>query len=93
MFSFHTLYGEFVKQYRLMRPLSRLLWWLMREYHNRADMNLTVSQATQQDLTERGFHRVRFWPPAIDAGLFHPVAEAWRCGIAFQMDSRTGRSC
>ena len=43
VFSFHTLYGEFVKQYKLLRPLANVLWWLTREYHNRADMNLTVS--------------------------------------------------
>jgi glycosyltransferase involved in cell wall biosynthesis len=72
VFSFHTLYGEFVKQYPLMRPLSTLLWWLMREYHNRADINLTVSRVAQQDLTQRGFQRVHFWPPAVDGCLFHP---------------------
>jgi glycosyltransferase involved in cell wall biosynthesis len=72
VFSFHTLYGEFVKQYPLMRPLSTLLWWLMREYHNLADRNLTVSRAAQQDLTRRGFQRVHYWPPAVDGRLFHP---------------------
>jgi glycosyltransferase involved in cell wall biosynthesis len=72
VFSFHTLYGEFVKQYRVLRPLSALLWWMMREYHNRADVNLTVSSVTQQELMKRGFERVRFWPPAVDGRLFHP---------------------
>jgi glycosyltransferase involved in cell wall biosynthesis len=72
VFSFHTLYGEFVKGYPLLRPLSSLLWWLSREYHNRADVNLTVSSVTQQELTERGFRRVRFWPPAVDGDVFHP---------------------
>jgi glycosyltransferase involved in cell wall biosynthesis len=72
VFSFHTLYGEFVKQYRGLRPLSRLLWWLMRAYHNRADRNLTVSPAMRQDLQHRGFERVELWPPAVDCGLFHP---------------------
>jgi glycosyltransferase involved in cell wall biosynthesis len=72
VFSFHTLYGEFVRDYPLLRPLSRLLWWLSREYHNRADVNLTVSSVTQEELTKRGFRRVRFWPPAVDADLFHP---------------------
>jgi glycosyltransferase involved in cell wall biosynthesis len=72
VFSFHTLYGEFVKQYPLMRPLSILLWWLMREYHNLADSNLTVSRAAQQDLARRGFQRVHYWPPAVDSRLFHP---------------------
>jgi glycosyltransferase involved in cell wall biosynthesis len=72
VFSFHTLYGEFVKQYPLLRPLSTLLWWLMREYHNRADINLTVSRVAQQELTQRGFQRVHFWPPAVEGRLFHP---------------------
>jgi glycosyltransferase involved in cell wall biosynthesis len=72
VFSFHTLYGEFVKQYKLLRPLSNLLWWLTREYHNRADMNITVSSVTQDDLVKRGFRRVQFWPPAVDSNLFHP---------------------
>jgi glycosyltransferase involved in cell wall biosynthesis len=72
VFSFHTLYGEFVKQYRALKPLSALLWWLMREYHNRADVNLTVSSIMQQDLTRRGFWRVELWPPAVDDELFHP---------------------
>jgi glycosyltransferase involved in cell wall biosynthesis len=71
-FSFHTLYGEFVKQYPLLRPLSALLWWMMREYHNRADVNLTVSSVAREDLVERGFRSVYFWPPAVDGQLFHP---------------------
>jgi glycosyltransferase involved in cell wall biosynthesis len=72
VFSFHTLYGEFVKQYKVLKPLSHLIWWLMREYHNRADINLTVSRIMQEELRERGFQRVEFWPPAVDARLFHP---------------------
>jgi glycosyltransferase involved in cell wall biosynthesis len=72
VFSFHTLYGEFVKQYWTMKPLSKLLWWMMREYHNRADVNITVSSIMQQDLIDRGFQRVECWPPAVDSQLFHP---------------------
>jgi glycosyltransferase involved in cell wall biosynthesis len=72
VFSFHTVYGEFVKQYKLLRPLSNLLWWLSREYHNRAGVNITVSSMTQQELLKRGFQRVRLWPPAVDNEVFHP---------------------
>jgi glycosyltransferase involved in cell wall biosynthesis len=72
VFSFHTLYGEFVKQYRILKPLSALLWWMMRQYHNRADVNLTVSSIMQKDLAQRGFDRVELWPPAVDNDLFHP---------------------
>lgn len=73
VFSFHTLYGEFVKSYGGFRPLSRLIWWLTREYHNSADLNLTVSAAMVGDLRRRGFERVALWPPAVDADLFHPA--------------------
>ena len=72
VFSFHTLYGEFVKKYRVLRVLSTFLWWLMREYHNRADVNMTVSTVMQQELVQRGFRRVELWPPAVDTELFHP---------------------
>ncbi len=73
VFSFHTLYGEFVKGYKALQPLSGLIWWLMREYHNRADVNLTVSSIMQADLQRRGFERVELWPPAVDSDLFHPT--------------------
>jgi len=72
VFSFHTLYGEFVKQYKGLKALSNVLWWLTREYHNRANLNLTVSSAMQEDLVRRGFRRVELWPPAVDSDLFHP---------------------
>jgi glycosyltransferase involved in cell wall biosynthesis len=76
VFSFHTLYGEFVKQYRVLRPLSALLWWVMREYHNLADVNLTVSSVMREELTRRGFRRVELWPPAVDDDLFHPAQKS-----------------
>lgn len=72
VFSFHTLYPEFVKRYGLLKPLSKLLWRLSRHYHNCADLNLTVSDVTRLDLTDRGFDRVRLWQPAVDSELFHP---------------------
>jgi glycosyltransferase involved in cell wall biosynthesis len=72
VFSFHTLYGEFVKKYKALRPLSVFLWWLTREYHNRAEVNMTVSSVMQEDLVQRGFRRVELWPPAVDTDLFHP---------------------
>ena len=72
VFSFHTLYGEFVKRYKGLKPLSTYLWWLTREYHNRADLNLTVSSAMLDELIHRGFRRVELWPPAVDSDLFNP---------------------
>src|SRR5262249_23748603 len=72
VFSFHTLYGEVVKGYKSLKALSALVWWLMREYHNRAEVNLTVSGIMQAELIRRGFERVALWPPAVDSALFHP---------------------
>lgn len=72
VFSFHTLYGEFVRRYGLLRPLGGVLWWLMREYHNCASSNLTVSPPMREELERRGFERVGCWPPAVDSELFHP---------------------
>ena len=59
MFSFHTLYAEFVKRYGVLKPLSNLLWNVTRDYHNRADINLTVSQVTCDELSENRFERMR----------------------------------
>jgi glycosyltransferase involved in cell wall biosynthesis len=72
VFSFHTAYGEFAKRYRGLKTLSALVWWLTREYHNHADLNLTVSAAMREDLIRRGFERVELWPPAVDSDLYHP---------------------
>jgi glycosyltransferase involved in cell wall biosynthesis len=72
MFSFHTLYGEFVKGYAALRPLSPIIWWTMREFHNRADMNMTVSGLMRDELIERNFERVELWPPAVNVEQFHP---------------------
>ena len=72
VFSFHTLYGEFVKRYEGLKSFSRMLWWLTQKYHNQADLNLTVSSIMRDDLDARGFERVRLWQPAVNADLFKP---------------------
>lgn len=84
LFSFHTLYGEFVKQYPGLGMLSRLLWWLMKSYHNTADRNLTVSNFMADDLRKRGFERVALWPPAVDCNLYNPERKsaAMRCRLS-----------
>ncbi len=76
VFSFHTLYGEFVKQYRGLGLLSKLLWWLTQSYHNCADLNLTVSSPMQTELERRGFHNVQLWPPAVDGELYSKDRES-----------------
>ena len=53
----------------------------MREYHNRADVNLTVSGIMQKELTARGFRRVELWPPAVDSDLPRNTPPADSSGI------------
>jgi glycosyltransferase involved in cell wall biosynthesis len=89
VFSFHTLYGEFVKGYKALRGMSKLVWWLMREYHNRAEVNLTVSAIMQADLIQRGFERVELWPPAVDSDLFHPRRRS--AAMRSRLGGRPGR--
>ncbi len=77
VFSFHTLYGDFVKRYRGVSVLSNALWWLTKCYHNTADRNLTVSSVMTDGLRLRGFRNVALWPPAVDGELFSPTL---KCG-------------
>lgn len=70
--SFHTLYAEYVKDYPAVGVMSNSLWWTIRQYHNRFALNLAVSPTICDELIERGFERVRLWPPAVDAERFHP---------------------
>ena len=72
LFSFHTQYGEFVRTYPGLSWLSGILWKVMRSFHNLADVNLTVSQAMLDDLQQRGFERLRLWPPAVDSARYSP---------------------
>lgn len=86
LFSFHTLYAEFAKRYGVLRPLSKWLWWQARHYHNKADVNLTVSDAQVQDLQARGFERVRLWQPAVDTVLFQPETKHLPNGFSPELD-------
>ncbi len=84
VFSFHTLYAEFVKTYPLLWILSKPLWWLTRHYHNKADLNLTVSEVMADELRDREFHNVALWPPAVDSEAFSPHRRNWdmRCRLS-----------
>ncbi|MBL8819838.1 MAG: glycosyltransferase family 1 protein [Planctomyces sp.] len=84
VFSFHTLYAEFVKTYPLLKVLSRPIWWLTRHYHNKADLNLTVSAIMADELRDRDFHNVVLWPPAVDSEAFSPQRRNWdmRCRLS-----------
>jgi glycosyltransferase involved in cell wall biosynthesis len=69
--SYHTDLPKYLRYYGLA-SLEGLLWWLIREGYNRADLNLATSRAMQGELEKKGIRRVRLWRRGVDTELFHP---------------------
>ena len=42
---------DFVKQYKALKPLSKVLWWMTREYHNLADIGRPAAWVVVKALT------------------------------------------
>ncbi len=76
-----------MKSYGHLKFLGRLLWWLSREYHNAANVNLTVSAAMLDELSSKGFQRMELWRPAVDTLKYSP---AHRCQEMRQRMSTKG---
>lgn len=47
-------------------------WRLVKRMHNSATLTLAPSTATQQQLIDRGFERVKVWGRGVDSERFHP---------------------
>lgn len=60
--------------------LERPGWHYLRALHNRADLNLCTSRATQAMLSERGIARLALWEYGVDEALLHapPASPEWR---------------
>jgi glycosyltransferase involved in cell wall biosynthesis len=69
--SYHTRLPKYLHYYGLGR-CEPAVWKLMRVRHNKADLNLCTSEAMVDELQVHGIERVRLWPPAVDAEVFHP---------------------
>jgi glycosyltransferase involved in cell wall biosynthesis len=77
--SYHTNIPAYARHYGF--PFAeRILWSYVRALHNRAQVNLCTSRATQRELSRRGVKRVEFWPQGVDTGRFNPsrASAEWR---------------
>jgi phosphatidylinositol alpha 1,6-mannosyltransferase len=65
------------------------LWTYFREIHNRADLNLCPSRATQRELIGRGFKNVKLWGRGVDANRFNPgqFSRNWRFKLSGGLSS------
>jgi len=77
--SYHTDIPGFVARWGFPY-ISDLFWTYLRWLHNRSNLNLAPSQATQRDLVQRGFNNVKIWSRGVDTTLFHPNKKTieWR---------------
>jgi glycosyltransferase involved in cell wall biosynthesis len=71
--SYHTDVPGYAKFYGYPWG-ERLLWWLFRSLHNRADLNLVPSTYILRQVRAHGFRRVRWWRRGIDTERFRPIA-------------------
>ncbi len=52
--------------------LENASWQLLRDVHNRCDVNLAPSQAARRQMHEHGIDRVELWRRGVDTSLFSP---------------------
>jgi glycosyltransferase involved in cell wall biosynthesis len=70
--SYHTDIPGFARRWGLGilgEPLYAYLRWI----HNQADLNLCPSRATQHELAQNGFERLKVWSRGVDTNRFHPA--------------------
>ncbi len=68
--AYHTRFPEYVRA-RFGVPLA----WsnaVMRRFHAPASAVMVATQSIEDDLTGRGFHRIRRWGRGVDTTLFRP---------------------
>lgn len=69
--SYHTDVPRYAGYYRLGWA-SRQIWWVVRNLHNLAQVNLATSGSALAVLADHGVVEPRLWGPGVDAELFHP---------------------
>jgi glycosyltransferase involved in cell wall biosynthesis len=77
--SYHTHLALYARRYRV-GALEPVIWAYMRALHCQARLNLCTSRPALALLRDRGFPRLAFWAPGVDAELFHPRRRSveWR---------------
>ncbi len=74
--SFHTRFPEYI-QARTGLPTRPAYAW-MRHFHNAGGATFVAASSLRQELTDRGFTKVRAWSRGVDLDLFKPTPrEDW----------------
>lgn len=69
--SYHTDLPAYAERHGL-GVLKPLVWPLVRAVHNLADLNLTPSSATRDELRAHGVENLGIWRGGVDGDRFHP---------------------
>jgi glycosyltransferase involved in cell wall biosynthesis len=68
--SYHTKFPEYLRA-RLPIPES-FTYWLLRRFHNAGRGTLVATKSLADELTAKGFTKVRPWTRGVDSELFKP---------------------
>ncbi len=81
--SYHTHLALYTRRYHVA-ALEEFAWAYVRSVHNQAQLNLCTSRPALALLRERGFPRLAFWAPGVDAEHFHPRrrSSVWRVRLS-----------
>lgn len=69
--SYHTHLPQYLPHYGL-GMLEGLLWEILKNIHNQAQLNLCTSTAMVQELVNHGIEHVDLWQRGVDTELFDP---------------------
>jgi glycosyltransferase involved in cell wall biosynthesis len=78
--SYHTNVATYARFYGL-GIFDEATRWYTRKLHNKADLNLSTSEATRRYLTSEGVKRVHLWPQGVDSRLFNPSRASKRSRV------------
>lgn len=73
--SYHTDIAKYASIYHFgfAKPV---IWRILRIMHNRAAVNLAVSEGVKEELEAHHFQRVQVWKRGVDLTLFHPARKS-----------------
>lgn len=69
--SYHTDFAKFLKKMYYV-PAS-VTWWYLRWFHKNSQRVLVTTPSIEQELTARGFKRLRVWTRGVDRTYFSPT--------------------
>jgi len=74
--SFHTRFAEYVTARTGIPP--RLIWGLLRRFHNAGAGTFAATQTLREELANRGFQRILPWTRGVDLSVFKDgPRDAW----------------